>query len=305
MCDRVLSVLVVNYNGGAYLPACLGSLEKQTIPRERFEVIVADNGSTDGSAEVAAERFPWVRVERFGRNVGFAEGNNLVAGFARGTHLVLLNPDTVADPFWLVEIDRAIDEHPGRLIASKLVIADRPDHLNSAGLFLLRDGRGADRGFRQPDDGRYESGGLVFAGCAAALAVPAPPPGEPLFDPRYFLYSEDLELGWRHLLAGRNTVFAPRAVVRHLVGGSGGDGSPLFWFHTERNRALNALKHGDPVLAVTTGLGLMLRAVRAVAFALLRQPTPKYRWPNAVAVVKAAGAYLGRVPITVWERCGW
>ena len=297
MCDRLLSVLVVNYNGAAHLPHCLTALSEQTYPADRFEVIVFDNGSTDGSADEVERHHPTVRLIRAGRNHGFAAGNNLAAAHARGDHLVLLNPDTIPDPFWLEEVDRAIGEHPGAVIACKLVLADDPTQLNSAGLFLTRDGRGADRGFRQPDDGRYEGGGEVFAGCAAALAVPA---GVDLFDPDLFLYCEDLEFGWRWRKAGRRVVFAPRAVARHAVGAA--TDSPTYWFHSERNRALVALRHADPVMAASAGLGLFLRAARSVVFALLRHPAAKYRRPNAVAVVRAVGSYLRRCPAVLGRR---
>lgn len=297
MFDRLLSVLVVNYNGAAHLPHCLTALAEQTCPNDRFEVIVFDNGSTDGSADEVERRHPSVRLIRAGRNHGFAEGNNLATTHTRGDYLVLLNPDTIPDPFWLEEVDRAIGENPGCVITCKLVLADDPTRLNSAGLFLTRDGRGADRGFRQPDEGRYEGGGEVFAGCAAAVAVPA---GIELFDPDLFLYCEDLEFGWRWRKGGRRVVFAPRAVVRHAVGAT--NDSPTYWFHSERNRALVALRHGDPVIAVAAGLGLFLRAARATAFALLRRPSAKYRWPNTLAVVQAVGSYLRRCPAVLNRR---
>lgn len=296
MCDRLLSVLVVNYNGAAHLPHCLNALAEQTHPADRFEVVVFDNGSTDGSADVVERRHPNLRLIRAGRNHGFAAGNNLAAEHARGDYLVLLNPDTLPDPYWLEEVDRAIGENPGCVIACKLVLTDDPTRLNSAGLFLTRDGRGADRGFRERDDGRYEGGGEVFAGCAAAVAVPA---GEELFYPDLFLYGEDLEFGWRWQRGGRRVMFAPRAVVRHAVGAGE---SPTYWYYSERNRALVALRHGDPVMAAAAGLGLLLRAGRAVAFALLRHPAAKYHWPNAVAVVRAVGSYLWRCPAVLARR---
>lgn len=295
--DRLLSVLIVSYNAAEHLARCFAALDVQTLPPDRFEVIVVENGSTDGSAELIRTRYPRVRLIEAGRNLGFAAGNNLATRHANGSYWVLLNPDTIPDPFWLEEVDRAVDENPGAVIACKLVLADDPTRLNSAGLFLTRDGRGADRGFYQPDDGRYEGGGEVFAGCAAAVAVPT---CEELFDPELFLYCEDLEFGWRWRKGGRRVVLAPRAVVRHAVGAA--NDSPTYWFNSERNRALVALRHGDPVMATTAGLGLFLRAARAVAFALLRRPAAKYQWPNAVAVVRALGSYLRRCPALLARR---
>jgi GT2 family glycosyltransferase len=282
----LFSVLVVAFNSRGHLPACLSALAAQTLPRERFETILLDNASADGSADLA-EQFAGVTVLRLTRNVGFAEGNNRAAAHARGRYWVLLNPDTTPDPFWLEELARATAENPGCAVACKLVLADDPTKLNSAGLFLLRDGRGADRGFRQPDDGRYEGGGEVFGGCAAALAVPALPPGERLFDPRLFLYAEDLEWAWRWRRGGRRVVFCPRAVVRHAVGAA--DESPTHAYYSERNRALVCLRWGNPLTAVLAAAVLTAKAVCGV---------PRRRW----AVLRAAASYWRHLPAVLAER---
>ena len=291
------SVLVVAYNSARFLPACLRSLNTQTYPADLFEVLVLDNASNDGPSE-AVQRFPNVQLHRSDKNLGFAGGNNALVPKATGNMLVLLNPDTEADPFWLEELARCIEENPGCAIASKLLMLDDPRRLNSTGLFLLNDGRGADRGFQQVDDGRYEAGGDVFAGCGAALALPNT--GEPIFDDKLFLYSEDLELGWRRQKAGLRTVFCPRAVVLHAVGAT--EHSATYWYYSERNRARVALRHGDVALVFTTTIGLMLRACRAVLFAIVRHPSPKYRWRNAWAVVRAAVSYLLWLPAGVVQR---
>ncbi len=298
MDELPVSVLVVNYNGAKHLPACLTALEQQTLPRHRFEVVVVDNASADGSADLVRERFPWVRLVALDRNTGFAGGNNVAARYAHGRLLVLLNNDTVPDPFWLEELLRAAAENPGGSAASKLVFAHDPRTINSAGLFLLRDGRGADRGFRQPDAGQFEASGPVFAGCGAAVAVPAPPSGRPVFDPRYFVYYEDLDAGWRAELRGEGAVYAPRSLVRHIHGAAAGDESPVFWFHVERNRALTALRNGDPFLAVWGGVGLFAKVAQAVA----RAAAGRRSWSAAWAVTRAAASYLRWAPVVLVER---
>ncbi len=282
-------MLVVNYNGAAHLPACLSALRRQTLPTERFEVIVVDNASSDESVALVHERFPEVKLVVLDRNTGFAEGNNVAARFARSSCLVLLNNDTIPDPYWLEESLRAAAEHPGAAVASKLVFAHDPRTLNSTGLFLLRDGRGADRGFRQHDEGQYEATEPVFAGCAAALLIPKPPPGEPIFDSRYFVYYEDLDAQWRAAGLGRRTVYAPRALVRHVHGAAAGDRSDVFQFHNERNRALTSLRHGDAFLAGYAAAVLFAKA----SFGLLR---------GRAAVAKAAVSYLWHAPRVLVER---
>ena len=296
------SVIVINFNGAKVLPACLAALADQTWPGDRFEIILLDNASVDDSLDFVPIRFPSVRILAETRNTGFAEGNNIAARAARGDVIALLNNDTIPDPFWLEELARAFGENPGCVVGCKLLMAAEPGRINSAGLFLLRDGRGADRSFGQLDIGRYEGGGEIFGACAAAVAIPRALLRDPLFDPDYFLYCEDLEEAWAGQLAGRRTVLAPRAVVRHVVGASGGDRSPLFWYYVERNRTLAALKHGDPFLIAHSMAGLLARALRGLLWGALRHPAPKYRWPVVKAVWQALGDALLRAPEILTAR---
>ena len=296
------SVIVINFNGAETRPACLSALRTQTWPRDRFETIVLDNASRDDSLRLLRTQFPEVRVIAESRNTGFAVGNNLAIREARGDVVALLNNDTIPDPFWLEELHRAISENPNCVVGSKLVLAAEPNRINSAGLFLLRDGRGADRSFMQLDQGQYEQGGAIFAACAAAVAIPRALLRVPLFDPTYFLYCEDLEEAWAGRLAGRRAVLAPRAVVRHMVGASAGDRSPLFWYYLERNRTLTALRHGDPFLVVSSVTGLGMRAARSLLMAILQRPAPKYRWPAVRAIGQAFGDVLLLAPGILGRR---
>ncbi len=291
-----MSVLVVNYNGVRHLPACLAALAAQTLPRHRFEVVVVDNASRDQSVGFIRREFPWVRVVARADNAGFAGGNNAGLPHVRGRYLALLNNDTVPDPYWLEELVAAAQ--PGTAVASKLVFAHDPTLLNSAGLDLLRDGRGADRGFRQQDRGQFEQPGPVFAGCGAAVLFDTAALSGPLFDPRYFVYYEDLDTFWRAQLAGRPTNYAPRSLVRHVHGGSAGEESPLFRYHVERNRALTSLRNGDLFLAATATFGLAARTARAAAKWLVGRE----RGPMARATVRAFAAFLLFAPAVLAER---
>lgn len=99
-----VSIIIVNYNGRHYLEACLDALQQQTYPRECFEVIVSDNGSTDGSLSLLRDQYPWVRVLDNGKNLGFATGNNVAIQQSKGQYVLLLNNDTAPDPAWLEEM---------------------------------------------------------------------------------------------------------------------------------------------------------------------------------------------------------
>jgi N-acetylglucosaminyl-diphospho-decaprenol L-rhamnosyltransferase len=292
--DGVLvTVVVVTYNAAARLPACLTAMAEQTLPRHRFEVIVVDNASADGTAALARREFPWCHVVASRRNRGFAGGNALGIAAARGDYVALLNDDAVPDPFWLEELLRPLAS-PTDAAVSKLVLVADPTTLNSAGLTLLRDGRGADRGYLHADRGQYECTEAVFAGCGAALLLPR---RGRLLDPDYFLYYEDLELGWRRRRAGLATTYAPRSLVRHAVGAAGRESSPLFRYHVGRNRALTSLRHGDAVLAARAVAVLLAKAAVAAALGAVRG-----EWAAARAVCAATLAVAWRLPRTLLTR---
>jgi GT2 family glycosyltransferase len=178
------------------------------------------------------------------------------------------------------------------------VFAHDPTLLNSAGLQLLRDGRGTDRGFRHPDVGQYETPETVFAGCGAAVVIDTATLDGPLFDPRYFVYYEDLDAFWRAELAGMPGGYAPRSLVRHVHGGSAGEESAVFRFHVERNRALTALRNADLFLAVWNAIGLGARVGRSG----LKWAVGRERGVMVLATARAFLSFLRLAPVVLVER---
>jgi GT2 family glycosyltransferase len=259
-----VSVVIVNYNGRRFLDDCLGSLRSQNYPRHRYEAVLVDNASADGSVDLVRERFPEVRVVALRRNCGFAEGNNVGFRHARGEWFALLNNDAAAEPGWLsasVAAGQGATDVGG--VASHVVFRDEPRVINSIGLDLYRDGRGGDRGFRQPDLGRQPVG-EVFGGCGAGLLLRRRMIAEVGgFDPALFMYYEDLELAWRCRRAGWRFVYAPSARVRHVFGASAGVASPLQVRCVERNRGVVNVRHAPVWLAVGTVVGSLARCGRA------------------------------------------
>src|SRR5512143_1330122 len=107
----MISVIIPNYNRADLLRSCLESLRAQTY--REFEVIVVDNGSTDGSAAMVEKEFPEARVHRMITNTGFSAAVNDGIRIAKGELVALLNNDAEADPAWLMELSRAAEAHPG------------------------------------------------------------------------------------------------------------------------------------------------------------------------------------------------
>ncbi len=217
------AVIVVNWNGKAYLRVCLQSLRRQTHPD--FQVIVVDNGSTDGSLEMLAQEFPEVRVEALKENMGFVVASNIGAQLAGDVDvLVMLNNDTEVEPDWLQALCAALEAHPqAGAAASKMLLFDRRDVLHAAGDVMAPGFFPQNRGVWEVDQGQYDDDIWVFGPCGGAAAYRREV-WEALggFDERLFMYLEDVDLAWRMQKAGWKTVFVPEARVYHHLSATGG-----------------------------------------------------------------------------------
>lgn len=213
------SVIVLGYNGRDFLTECLASVLDQSYPAEEYEVVYADNGSTDGSPDLVAERFPTIRLVRFERNWGFAEGNNRAAALARGRYLLFLNQDTVAHRHWLAEMVRVIESES---LIKAAHAAGCPLSLD----YMERDDRIA-RGYIS-EVSRYGSINPVeiqlpdrpiptlhVGGGAMILDRHVVDELGYIFDPKFVAYCEDLDLGLRLNGLGYRVVFVPTAVCYH------------------------------------------------------------------------------------------
>jgi GT2 family glycosyltransferase len=236
----LISVVVVNWNRRELLRACLESLARQRDAE--FETIVVDNGSSDGSAEVA-EGFG-ARVIRNTENRGFCAANNQGIAVARGEFIALLNNDAEAEPGWLAEIRRACASRPDvGMAASKVLVWDDPGRIDKVGHLIFPDGQNRGRGSGAADRGQFDREEEVLwpDGCAAMYrrAMLAEVGG---FDEDFFAYGDDAELGLRARLAGWKCLYTPRAVVWHHRGATMGKDSAERLALIERNRVLLALK---------------------------------------------------------------
>ena len=208
-----------------------------------FETIVVDNGSTDGSADLAESEFG-ARVIRNRENRGFCAANNQGIAAAAGEFIALLNNDAEADPRWLEELHRACDSRPEvGMAASKVLVWEDPRRIDKAGHLIFPDGQNRGRGTGALDVGQFdrEEDVLWPDGCAAMYRKRM---FDEIggFDEDFFAYGDDAELGLRARIAGWKCVYAPRAVVRHHRGSTMGKDSGRRLQLIERNRVLLAAK---------------------------------------------------------------
>ena len=248
----LISVVIVNYNGGAFLQEAVNALSRQTL--KDFELIVFDNASSDGSADALdLTGLAEARLIRHSDNIGFAAGNNRAAEAARGTWLALLNPDTVAAPDWLEKLIAASQAYPDcRNFASAQINLNNPDLLDGAGDAYLIFGFPWRGGFGRPAS-ELPPSGWVFSACGAAamydrelfLSMGG-------FDERFFCYCEDVDLGFRLQLAGYDCRFVSEAVVRHAGSGITGHRSAFSTYYGTRNRIWTYSKNMPPAVLVAT-----------------------------------------------------
>lgn len=240
-----ISVVVVNWNRCELLRACLESLAAQT--HAGLEVVLVDNGSSDGSADMAEREFGGrmtLKVIRSAVNLGFCAGNNRGIEACSGQLIALLNNDAVAAPEWADQLARVFEDKPDvGMAASKILVYEDPSRIDKVGHLIYPDGQNRGRGSGQLDRGQFDRVEEVLwpDGCAAMYrrAMLNEIGG---FDEDFFAYADDAELGLRARIAGWTCLYVPSAVVRHHRGSSLGLLSSRRLELIERNRILLAVK---------------------------------------------------------------
>ena len=253
---RKVSVAVLSWNGRHHLETCLTALAAQQARQVDWEVLVLDNGSTDGTAAWMRERWgrdPRVRLVESPVNLGFCAGNNRLAAEATGDAVAFLNNDTRPEPDWLGSLVEALASASADVAAVSGKIVDwDAERLDFGRGVMTFDGHAFQLDFRRPlaaarlpaagEELPFACGGNLLVRRASFLAAGG-------FDESYFAYLEDVDLGWRLWSGGERILFAPGAVVRHRSSATS-DLLGLFnrGFLFERNAFLTAYKNYEPSL---------------------------------------------------------
>jgi N-acetylglucosaminyl-diphospho-decaprenol L-rhamnosyltransferase len=287
-----VSIVVLNFNTCAHLRVCLQALLTEDLGEA--EILVVDNASSDGSADMVAREFPSVRLIRSPRNGGFAYGNNQALRVARGDAMLLLNPDTLPPPGGIPKLLEVLRRHPeAAIVGPKLLRPDGSMHLACRRSFPTPEVAfyrvsGLSRVFpRTPRFGRYN---LTFVDpdvpievdsvCGACLLIRRSVVERiGLLDERFFMYGEDLDWCLRARQAGWTVRYEPGVVVHHQHGAASRTRALRTNFHFFRAMDLFYRKHYvqqyHPLLTAVVRASIYIALGVALFRTLLTSPSER------------------------------
>ena len=231
-----LSIVTINYNGLKDTCALI-----ESIPfNDKMEVIVVDNASENQEAEQISSRFPYVKVIKSDKNLGFAGGNNLGIRASKGKYLFLINNDTYFEEFnVLALIDRLNSDPTIGIVCPKIKFAWPPQPIQYAGYTPLSriTIRNQAIGFGEEDHGQYETAHPTpYAHGAAMLIKREAIDKVGLMPECYFLYYEELDWSMMFTRAGYQIWYEPKCTIFHKESQATGQNSPLRTYFITRNR---------------------------------------------------------------------
>jgi len=241
-----VTAVVLNWNGQGVVGDCLRSLQAQDWPA--LEILVVDNASTDGSAEMIRRQFPGVRLQVNAENLGFGGGNNVGINLAVTPYVLMCNNDTRLAPDVVRRLVAALEARPDAGSVTPCIILAETGRVDATGIVVCPDGLSLGRGRAEPPEAFGEPAEVFYASdcCClyrrAMLEALRLPDGE-LYDEDFFAYADETDMGWRAQRLGWKSLYEPSAVVYHHHAASSGSVSPLLVRLVERNRIWVAVKN--------------------------------------------------------------
>jgi len=269
-----VSVALANWNGMKHIGRCLESVFAQTRPPA--EVVIVDNGSTDGSKEWVRERYPQIRLLENEENRGFAAGYNRAIAACETPYVLILNTDVFLAPDFVEQAIEGLEKSPDTGAVTGLIFQEGTGEWLNGGFFLKLQIRIA------PSRNLEEEEEVFGCTCAAVLCrremLEAVRLDGEYFDESYFSYGEDIDLAWRAQLGGWKARFQPGARAQHVGSGSL-DGrlrfieKPAFFQrHILKNRYLTILKNASPGILLYLLPSSLLTEPLVWLYLLVRRP---------------------------------
>lgn len=292
MPSPAVTIVVVSWNGKHLLQECLPSIQRQTFTD--FEIIVVDNGSTDGSIEFL-RAFPSVQVIALPENQGFAGPNNLAFERAKGSWIATINNDLTLSPDWLQILVDALEKEPDCFAVQGRILKDaEPNLIDTCGLGIRACGAARNLGHNKPADSITTARPVFTVSAGAAVYRRSMLEQIGFFEASYFAYYEDLDAGWRARTRGWRSVLVPQAVAYHKVHGTSGSlKNDRLWYLSERNR-LRTLVRNLPI-------GVLLRHPFRIALDELRYVDMIRKKAKFGTLLKARFSVLWKL-IPLWRK---
>ncbi len=252
------TVIIPNYNGIAYIEACLESLLEDRSETD-FEIVVVDNASRDGSKELVLEKFPQVKVLEFTENTGFCKAVNTGINVTKTEYVILLNNDTTVEKGFVLTLQNAIEKNKNAFsVGAKMVDMKNPKILDDAGDFYCALGWAFARGKGKASD-KYEKETKVFSACGGAAIYRKSVFDEiGIFDENHFAYLEDLDIGYRAKVYGYKNYFTPDAIVHHAGSASSGSKHNEFKVNLSSRNSVYVIYKNMPLLQQLINLPFFL-----------------------------------------------
>lgn len=272
-----IAIVIVNYNGGEFLEGCLKSLAGQTRSPDR--VVLVDNHSDSFSADRATACLPGIEIRELEQNIGFAAANNLAIRDLEGIDwVILLNPDTYAEPDWLEKFLDGAGAHPDYQFFGCRMLATKPDTLDGTGDVYHVSGANWRRDYGKPADRNKQAGEIFAPSAAAALYRRDQYLEAGALNEDFFCYMEDVDLGFRMRLLGYRAFYIPEAVVTHHGAALTGQYSDFQIYHGHRNIVWVYLMNMPSYwLWIYMPQHLMYNLASIIRFFLLGKPKPILR----------------------------
>jgi len=237
-----VSIIILNYNAGKLIEECLDSIFQSNYTN--YEIIVVDNNSKDNSHLECKKKFPSINLINNKNNLGYCEGNNVGIRASNGEFIIILNPDTIVKPNWIIELLDGYKKFGDGIYQPKFLTIGNESVIQSTGNMIQLFGFGYSRNkgdkdtnqFNQIETINYASGTCLFTSKKIFAQLE-------LFDSFLFAYHDDLDLCWRASMQGIQSYYVPTSIVLHPSEGFSFKWSKFKFFLLERNRLYCLFTH--------------------------------------------------------------
>jgi GT2 family glycosyltransferase len=266
---RNVSIIILNYNGEAFLKDCLDSIRNQTYQKELTEVIIVDNNSKDNSVALIEKEYPDVKILKNKKNTGFGKGINIGVENSESAYVAFLNNDMRVDRNWLSKMVDCIDEKKGVICVGSKILNWDGSLIDFGGSNINFMGVGTQKGYKQPNNELKLSREFIPFACGGSMLISRKVFIEiGGFDEDFVFYNEDTDLGWRLWIYGYKIIFEPEAITYHHHHGTGDKlmTSAVKQAFCDRNALYTMLKNlGDDSLSKFLPLALISGMLRIPA----------------------------------------